>query len=248
MKANKRYIVIDFLKGIAIVGVMLYHLLFILNYFSFVSIDLSQPLLFLLGRVPASIFIFLVGFNLELSMLKRQQKQASTEDVSTYLIKRAGGLLMYAGVINVVTFIFVPEAPVYFGILHLIGTSVLLMLLVYVYHIPLTVFFSILILLQLLLQVFIRNGSWETFVLGYPPAGLKTLDYYPLLPWLLLVVCGVASARYLLKTKYWQRVGNHAVFNNWVVCYLGKHSLVVYLLHVPLIIALLFLLRFIWYT
>jgi uncharacterized membrane protein len=71
-----------------------------------------------------------------------------------------------------------------------------------------------------------------TAALGFPPAGFLSSDYFPLIPWLFLFLCGYFL--YRLREGRWQEFPPL----HWRVPgldWLGRHSLTVYLLHQPIL-------------
>ena len=72
-----------------------------------------------------------------------------------------------------------------------------------------------------------------TAYLGFPPRSFRSSDYFPLLPWLFLFVAGYFLYR-ILHSKGWdQKLFSRGQFP--VLNFLGRHSLIVYLLHQPLL-------------
>ena len=62
-----RFWEVDFLRGWAIVLMVLFHLAFDLNYFGAQQIELTSGFWFYLARFTASLFLLLVGVSLTLS-------------------------------------------------------------------------------------------------------------------------------------------------------------------------------------
>jgi uncharacterized membrane protein len=79
-----------------------------------------------------------------------------------------------------------------------------------------------------------------TAYLGFPPRDFFSTDYFPLLPWFFLFVSGYFLFRLLrergLNEKLFAK-GNVPLLN-----WLGRHSLIVYLLHQPILFGLSMLL------
>lgn len=72
-----------------------------------------------------------------------------------------------------------------------------------------------------------------TTYLGFPMPGFFSTDYFSLLPWLFLYLCGVFFCRICLD-KGWIR--HRALSWDWFpFSFLGRHSLLVYLLHQPVL-------------
>ena len=128
------------------------------------------------------------------------------------------------------------DAYVRFGILHLIGTALLLAPVLWrLRAIGLGLAAALAAAAPLAGRLTSGAGSAWTVPLGITPPGFHSVDYWPVLPWMAAVVLGVWSGphvgRWLAATApppgLWHPV-----------CWLGRHSLVVYLLHQPLLLAL----------
>lgn len=80
-------------------------------------------------------------------------------------------------------------------------------------------------------------GAWYsnlfTTYLGFPMPGFFSTDYFSLLPWLFLYLCGAFFCK-LCRERGWLR---HPVllWNCPPFSFLGRHSLLVYLLHQPVL-------------
>ncbi len=73
------------------------------------------------------------------------------------------------------------------------------------------------------------------------------LDYFPILPWFGLVLVGIFLGNTLYR-DYKRRfpikdVSNHPISRAFI--FLGRNSLIIYLLHQPILIAVLYLLGFV---
>ena len=79
-----------------------------------------------------------------------------------------------------------------------------------------------------------QNGC--TAYLGFPPPGFYSSDYFPLLPWSFLFFCGAFAGRSQTAHRFLE---NRSAAGPRALRFLGRHSLAVYLLHQPLLYALL---------
>ena len=77
-----------------------------------------------------------------------------------------------------------------------------------------------------------------TAVLGFPPRGFYSADYFPLIPWLFLFCAG-----WFLFRLCWPKWKESPLLRRGVpgLSWLGQHSLVIYLAHQPVLYALLVL-------
>lgn len=167
------------------------------------------------------------------------------------------GLLVFGGglIVTAVTCIAMPESRIVFGVLTCIGSCMLLLIPTEKLFkkapaaVGLAVCFGLFVLLR---NVSGRSLGFEGWVIcklpeslyqnlltayfGFPPRGFFSTDYFPLLPWFFLFVAGYFLFRLLdaqgLNEKLFAK-GNVPVLN-----WLGRHSLIVYLLHQPILYGL----------
>ncbi len=120
-----RFWEVDLLRGVAIVLMVLYHLVFDLNYFAVYDIDVSSGFWLAVARLTASLFLLLVGLSLTLSH-SRAQLLGQEDRFRLRLLKRSAWILGLALGITLVTYFFIGRGFIVFGVLHLIGLSLLL--------------------------------------------------------------------------------------------------------------------------
>src|SRR5690554_2022133 len=102
---------IDFLRTLALCLMILYHLIYDLDHWTNLNVQVNSPFWFVIGKSAALLFIFLSGFSYGLSK-------------ST--LKNGFRLLFFASIITLVTYILFPEQYIRFGILHFLGTMMVL--------------------------------------------------------------------------------------------------------------------------
>ena len=71
------------------------------------------------------------------------------------------------------------------------------------------------------------------FLIGLPNAGFHSADYFPLLPWLLLFLTGMYLSKALHRHMLARAEKLEIPFLSWI----GRHSLLIYLLHQPVLLA-----------
>jgi len=260
--ARKRLEIIDFLRGITVISMLAYHLMWDVVY-AF-GHDISWYKNFPGRAWQQSIcisFIFISGFCISLD--KR-------------LIKNALILLAASIVITIVTAIMGKTYAIYFGIIWCIGMLKLI-------AIPLTALYKRLLpdtyslvsrLVHILMLIIslglfiltkkISNGilfsvgenafyivpddltrNYITTMLGLPYEGFYSADYFPIIPWVFLFVAGchayniyksIASDTNALYPDSFMK-------SSYPLRQIGKNSLIIYLAHQPVIMAILSLLN-----
>lgn len=150
---------------------------------------------------------------------------------------RRGLTVFLAGaLVSAVTILFLPSNRVFFGVLSLLGASMLLtaFLAAPLSRVPAAVGLPLSFALFLLFRN-VEFPAWLcrndfTACFGFPPPGFFSVDYFPLLPWLFLFLSGFylyglvrRPPRLLVETRL-------PLLNA-----LGRRSLWVYLLHQPVL-------------
>ncbi len=239
MQAGKeRFLEIDALRGCAIVMMLVYHTLFDLVFFGNLKMNLFSS--FWRGYVitGASIFVGLSGLSLTLSAA-REKRIRSVAPFPKYL-KRGLLLFTYGMGITLVTYLVLPREYVRFGVLHCIGTSAILAY-PFISRKTLSLIFGISVILAgNILSRFTFPFS-ALLWLGLKPENFFTLDYFPLLPWFGVVLLGISAGNLLYpsgRRRFSFSEKPYLVLRG--LAFLGRHSLTIYLVHQPVILALLF--------
>ena len=245
MDINERFWEIDVLRGLAILMMVTYHLFFDLAYFRIFSWDVSSGVLLVLARMTAFIFIFLVGVSLTLSYSRTQisvKNQEKTNLFQKYL--KRGVIIFFMGLlITLATWLIIPQDFIVFGILHFIGIAIILeypFLNKKYLNLVLGIVF---IILGFIIAQFTVSYPWLIW-LGLKPSVFITVDYFPLLPWLGVVSLGIFAGK-ILYTDYERRYNLPDLSSNFLTnlfSYLGRNSLLIYLIHQPILITVLYLL------
>lgn len=163
-----------------------------------------------------------------------------------------GIIVSIAGtIVTIVTLVVMPEERVIFGVLTMLGCSMLLLTLFegILDRIPPAIGTMVSIFLLAIfkninegslgiekftimnLPDFLYKKIYTTF-LGFPEKDFYSTDYFSMIPWFFLYVTGFYIYK-LLKNKKELLVGKE---KGWrVTSWIGKHSLLIYMLHQPLI-------------
>ena len=218
-----RIVVIDALRGAAVLGMVAFHLDWDLAYVGWVDTNPAQSSLWMgFGHAVAATFLLLSGVGL---VLARPQGPGAA-------LRRVGLIAAAALLITLATTWLFPQDAIRFGILHCIAVTNLIGLVLLRAPLRLVLILAALSLgAPLALQW--PDGPW--WWMGLSPTLPRTLDYRPVLPWLGIVLLGVGLAR--LGPRWPGLSGRGALVRP--LCWAGRHSLAVYLVHQPLLLGLL---------
>ena len=153
--------------------------------------------------------------------------------------------LITAGValgISVVTYII--HMPILFGVLHLLAVCMLLYaltekLLVKLPALPGTLVCALLAVLSKLATERLAVDTHYLWLLGWTYDGFVSYDYFPLFPWLFVFLTGAFAGSLILSRPIPERV--YALRCRWLE-FIGRHALVIYVVHQPLLFGLFTLL------
>jgi uncharacterized membrane protein len=237
--AGGRYWEIDVLRGIAVITMILFHTAFDLRFFGIAPLEISTGFWRILAYATAGTFIFLVGVSLTISHA-RAEKRANEASIYLRYLRRGLVIFAYGLCITAVTWTLMRPGTVVFGILHFIGIAIIIAPLFFRFKDANLVFGTGAILAGFALAG--TEGPLWLLWLGVHPAAFSSLDYVPLLPWFGLVLFGLYCGRQL----YPAGVRSFTIRAEPVVLrpmtLIGRHSLLIYFLHQPVILFALFVL------
>lgn len=227
--AIARIWVIDTLRGGAILMMVFYHLGFDLDHLGWIHYDINNDLRWLTARaLILGSFLCLVGVSLALAETQPKALQLK--------LLRIGKIAGAAGLVTLGSWLFLPDATIYFGTLHAIALMSLVLQLK-----PLPPWLAgILGLLALGLGIACAHPVFDSPLLAW--IGLMThkpltADYVPMLPWFGVCLIGYAAAKEFQPSL---RTATVARQPRWPrIAWLGRHSLAIYLVHQPLLLAAL---------
>ena len=229
-----RLAIVDQVRGLAIVGVVIFHLVWDLDFTNLIEPGLaSHPLWIAFGRLLAGTFMFLVGVSLVLANREAIQWQPA--------IKRILKIVFFALIITAATYAVFPSAFVFYGILHAIAVASILGLAFL--RLPTLVIFAIGIMMWLA-PLFFTNEAFDSRWLawiGFSQAPPMSNDLVPVFPWFGITLVGIASTRLVLVSRISSHFENFSIQNKIgkFLTFCGRHSLVIYLLHQPLLLAII---------
>jgi uncharacterized membrane protein len=229
--ASARVGAVDALRGGAICLMFVYHFAFDLRFYRVLDADFENALAWLSFRalIVAS-FLAIVGISIVL---------ADRAHVSTArYLRRVGIIALAALAASAGSWLVFPASFIYFGILHAIAlTSLLAWPLRKRPLLALGIGIVVIIAGLALSHPFFdqRPVSWIGFTTHKP----RTEDYVPLAPWAGVVLIGIALGHHLVRTRF-AALAPLQRSPRWLR-WLGRHSLIVYLVHQPLLLGVLWL-------
>ena len=240
---EKRYTVLDALRGFWIILMIFYHTLWDLVYMFDVNIPwFSTTTAHIFQLSIRWAFILISGFSWHLGRKK---------------LKRSLIVIGASVLISLITLIFTYDARILFGVLSLLGISMLV-------AIPLDKVFSkihpvvgillmsaLFILTYYIPRGYIGVGDFEFFKLpsflycnsitacfGFHPRGYYSADYVPILPWIFMFFIGYFL--YLFFKKY-NILKVLKAFRVKPLEFIGRYSLIIYMVHQPWVYGILLL-------
>ena len=224
---------LDTLRGFALLAMAHYHFTWDLEMFGYLEPGTATSgWLKIYARAIAASFLFLAGFSLYLAHNRGIQWNGFG--------KRLGLIAAAAFAISVATVIAVPASPIFFGILHSIAACSLIGLM----------FLRVPALVTLIAAMaafaaphFLTSELFAHpifYWLGLAPIAPRSNDYVPLLPWIGAFLMGMAACQFTLPRGWLEKIRGTSHPRN-ILALAGRHSLAFYLIHQPVLIALVYL-------
>ena len=237
MRGDRRWQALDFLRGCAIVAMVIYHFCFDLAYNGWLVADFANDLRWIWFRIPIlGSFLFIAGVSLGIAQARGQTPARFWRHVAV--------IAAAAALVSLGSYLMFPESFIWFGVLHAIALMSVLAR-------PAMRWGGWLIVAGLAVLVI---GNWVQLPFFDQPAlrwiGLTTFkprteDYVPLFPWFGMLLIGAGIGAWIAAQPRWSaRIGAWGASPplRWLG-WLGRHSLAVYLLHQPLLMGTLLLIR-----
>ncbi len=237
---DERYAEIDLLRSLAIVCMIAYHAAFDLSFFYAFPLNPLSGGWLLLQRFTANLFLLVVGVSFAISYGRMERRRARRTEILRKYAKRAALLFACGGLVSAVTMVTAGDQWVRFGALHLISTATLLL----PFSMPLREGNVLLALGILCLSPVFRDLALDSpllLPLGLPPRAFASVDYFPIIPWIAPVLLGAALGNALYNRHLLRR---HLPDNRLTTLLVlpGRHALMIYLLHQPLLLLILWIL------
>jgi len=256
--SGERYWEIDAMRGAAILGMLVFHFLAALVIFGLIEETETFLKYYNTYVFGTAVFVILAGVAMVLRHERMRVKGKTNKDYYKALVGRALLLFVIAMMITLVTWIFGLMATnvfgivsmenqqfIKFGFLHMLAIAMLIAIPLLRFHKWNLVFGLIIMAIGIFLIPNFTSPEW-LFPIGiHSPEFLNTTpDYFPLLPWagVLLVGIGLGNVFYpngirgfklnykpKKVIRFLSKIGN------------GSVTLIIYLVHMPVIIVILWI-------
>lgn len=227
LSSKNRYLSLDIIRAFAIILMVVFHLCFNLNHFKFIDINIyNDPFWYYFRFFIVSIFLLCFGTSLYISNHNGINIKKA--------IKRFRLLFIASFSISGVTYFIFPNSWIYFGVLHFISFASIFGL--FFVYIPLiSLFFGLSIVVLWSLDII--NMHWLFNILSKPLfLPVHTEDLAPLTPWFGIVLIGIFLGAKGVFTFY---IKENILTKN--IAILGKNSLLIYIVHQPILFGTTFL-------
>jgi len=262
---------LDIARGIMVTAMIFYHALYLLSdVFGVFSLKLTGSWINILTAFWGGIFILIAGISAALNWNKYQKNyiksilchsewneeslinQSSARDSSlrsewqtkdTFTrryLKRGAILAIFAGAITSATSFFEPNQIILFGILHLFAISFLLLPI----FAKLKTTNLLLSLAIIAVGIFFYNYTFSIenlWIFGVRTVSFYSADYYPIFPYFWVLLFGFSLGKWLLKKAWMEKIFGRNIPGSLPIRWLWKHSLIIYISHVPLLYGIFWL-------
>ncbi len=219
-----RYPVIDTIRSIAVILMIIFHLFFDLNNHNLISIDFQEETFwFIFPRVIVALFLFCVGISLSLDHEIQINKRK--------LLKRTLKLGFLALLISIASYYYEPKRWIFLGIIH----AILILSIIGACMAKFRNISLVLGIVSLTIHFILLATIGDYSIINFPFSSYgQSMDYIPIYPWIGVVLIGIWAKKILCKPFC-------STIALGPLNILGRHSLLIYLLHQPTLIGIILL-------
>jgi uncharacterized membrane protein len=230
-----RYALVDLARGAAIVAMVIYHLAWDLSYYRLIETDVSTHSVWVaFARGVLSSFLLLAGFGLVLGHGEGIRWRA--------FWRREAIVIGAAALVSLGTWLAFGPALAWFGVLHAIALASLIALPFLRVHWGVTLLVAaIFIVPPRLVRFDAFNDMWLSWI-GFWTFAPQSADLVPVFPWTGVLLLGVAGGVVFLQSSLKEKAATVTLKGAAMrtLARAGRWSLLIYLLHQPLLHAVLY--------
>jgi uncharacterized membrane protein len=235
---HARFDRLDALRGVAIVWMTIYHFCFDLNHFGWIKQNFYHDPVWTWQRSAiVSLFLLCAGAGQAVALHQGQTWQR--------FWKRWAQVTGCALLVSMGSYLMYPKTFIYFGVLHGIAVMLIIVRLTAHWGVWLWPLGALAVASKFIAASAISTpGNWQFLnepgfnILGWVSKLPVTEDYVPIFPWLGVMWWGVASAQWLLANRVALMTENSVPQARWLA-WLGTWSLSWYMLHQPVMIGVM---------
>lgn len=253
MDKSKRIPILDVIRGTCILLMIIYHSSYSIMAFGFFKKAKWLYGLFDFYTTPFYTVIWLITLCCFFGIA------GIVSNFSRSNFKRCVPVIVVAVVITVITVLFIPDEAIYFGVLHCMGACMLIYAFIEKFckkffdKIHASIFLILFAIFYIITETVPPVGSvvisimghgfeLPLFILGFYSKNFFSADYYPIIPWLFLFLAGVKAGELIKNERL--PMGFYKV-NVKFLSFIGRHPLIIYATHVPIIVLIFYLLNMI---
>jgi uncharacterized membrane protein len=235
LAAGGRIDAVDVARGVAIAAMIVFHTAWDLSFLRLIATPVgTDPAWQAFAQAIAGSFLALVGVGLVLGHGDGIRWRA--------FAKRLAVVAAAAALVTAATLAAFPDSFIFFGILHMIALgSVLALPFLRAPLVMVAGTAAVVVVLPTLVRFPALNGralGWIGLAEAVPP----TNDFEPIFPWLAPVLAGIVLARLALASRWRKRLASWRAAGpvSRALAAAGRRSLVIYLLHQPVLLGVLY--------
>ncbi len=228
---------LDITRWIAIIFMILFHFNYsLVNIFNINTLNFSEYFWVILWKISVFLFIFISWIWFFLAE-KKYGKNINLKYIKVSII-----LWVISLFISLITyFIFSGSQFIKFWIIHFFSISFLLLLIFRKFKFYNLLFWSIILIYGFYFIPIIKSEYFYFLWFMYP--WFKSADYYPIFPYFWIMLYWYTFALFLEKIDKFKllKIKNKDNIINIILWYLWRKSLIIYLIHQPIIILFLYI-------
>lgn len=228
----RRMVALDLARSAALLAMAVFHFAFDLEMFGWLAPGTTVTGGWrLLALCTAGSFLFLAGISLWLA----HGGDARWPAFGRRFLRIAGA----AALISAATYVAMPDVFIFFGILHATAAASLVGMACLCLPVPVLLGLAALAVSAPHWARADMFNAWPLWWTGLHTGPLASVDYVPLAPWLGPFLLGLAAGKLGTRAGLWARLGHwQAPALARRLAWPGRHSLLIYLAHQPVLVAL----------